>query len=385
MARETVEKAASRSAAPDAAHKTSALPLTLVYAALIVYASLYPLSGWRDQGIVPWSFVMAPLPRYWTWFDFIINIIGYAPLGFIGALTVLRPRTRWGAWGVWGAVLYATLGSVALSFCLESTQSYLPMRVSSNVDWALNSAGALTGAVLAAALERLGWVAHWSRVRAVWLVPQARGALVLLALWPIALLYPAAVSFGLGQVLERLENAITQLLMDTPFIHWMPVHQFGLVPLALGVEMLCVMLGALVPCLLAYGVARSRGRRVLLLPLVLGAGIAASTLSAALTWGPSHAWAWLTPPAQAGIAAALVAGLFLLLAPRRLCAALILIALTLHLSLLNQAPESAYFTQTLAIWEQGDFIRFYGLVQWLGWIWPFMTLGYALTVLVRSR
>ena len=34
-------------------HKTSAWPLAEAYAALIVYASLYPFSGWRDQGISP--------------------------------------------------------------------------------------------------------------------------------------------------------------------------------------------------------------------------------------------------------------------------------------------------------------------------------------------
>jgi hypothetical protein len=55
-------------------------------------------------------------------------------------------------------------------------------------------------------------------------VPDARGALVLMALWPLALLFPAAVPFGLGQVLERLEAAIEQALADTPFMDWMPMR-----------------------------------------------------------------------------------------------------------------------------------------------------------------
>jgi hypothetical protein len=42
-----------------------------------------------------------------------------------------------------------------------------------------------------------------------------------------------------------------------------------------------------------------------------------------------------------------------------------------YLSLLNQAPESPYFAQTLQTWEQGSFIRFYGLAQWCGWLWPY--------------
>ena len=53
-----------------------------------------------------------------------------------------------------------------------------------------------------------------------------------------------------------------------------------------------------------------------------------------------------------------------------------LLALVLHLSLLNQAPTSAYFAQTLQIWEQGRFIRFFGLGQWVGWLWPYAALAY---------
>ncbi|MDM0038890.1 VanZ family protein [Variovorax sp. J22G21] len=363
-----------------AAHKTTALPLALAYAALILYASLYPFADWRDQGIAPWAYLAAPWPKYWTGFDFAINIAGYVPLGFLAALTVLR--TRAAASGA-RAVLRATLAGAAISFAMETLQSYLPARIPSNVDFGFNTAGTLLGAVLAVGLERMGAIAHWHRTRSNWFVEDARGALVLLALWPVALLFPAAVTFGLGQVFERLETAISELLLDTPFIDWMPLRQFELQPLVPGVELLCVMLGALVPCLLGFMVTRSAVRRAMLLPLTLLVGIAASALSAALSYGPPHAWSWLSLPVQIGIVAAGCVGIVLLGAPRRLCGGLLLLALVLHLSLLNQAPESAYFAQTLATWEQGRFIRFNGLAQWLGWLWPFATLGYALVALSR--
>jgi hypothetical protein len=32
----------------------------------------------------------------------------------------------------------------------------------------------------------------------------------------------------------------------------------------------------------------------------------------------------------------------------------------------------------LQTWEQGRFIRFNGLVQWLGWLWPYTVLLYAI-------
>ena len=362
-------------------HKTTALPFALAYATLIVYASLYPFSDWRDQGIVPWAFLEAPWPKYWTRFDFAVNVAGYMPLGFLGALTVLRTRAVAGAWR---AVLRATLAGAAIAFAMETLQSYLPARIPSNVDLGLNTIGALAGAMLAAGLERLGAIARWTRLRSAWFVDESRGALVLLALWPVALLFPAAVPFGLGQVFERLESGIAEWLADTPFLEWMPLRQFELEPLVPGVELLCVMLGALVPCLLAFAVARSPGRRALLLALLLGVGMSVSALSAALSYGPEHAWAWLSLPVQLGVGAAAVFGLALLPAPRRMCAALLLIALVVHLSLLNQAPESAYFAQTLATWEQGRFIRFHGLVQWLGWLWPFATLGYVVLLLSRK-
>ena len=361
-------------------HKSAALPLALAYGALIVYASLYPFADWRDQGIVPWAYLSAPWPKYWTGFDFAVNVAGYVPFGFLCALAILRAGR---VSGVWRPVLRATVAGAAVSFTMETLQSYLPARIPSNVDLGLNMAGALAGAVLAAGLERLGAVAYWSRARSQWFAEDSRGALVLLALWPFALLFPAAVTFGLGQVFERLEVAISEWLLDTPFIDWLPLRQFELEPLVPAVELLCVMLGALVPCLLGYLVARSVVQRAVLLPLTLLAGVAASALSAALSYGPEHAWAWLGLPVQVGMAAAFFAGVLLLFAPRRLCAALLLMGLVLQLSLLNQAPESAYFAQTLATWEQGRFIRFHGLAQWLGWAWPYAVMVYVVAALSR--
>lgn len=264
-------------------HKSAALPLTLAYAALIVYASLYPFADWRDQGIAPWAYLTAAWPKYWTGFDFGVNVAGYVPLGFLAALAVLRTRPEAGAWqAVWRAVL---IGG-AISFAMETLQSYLRVRIPSNVDLGLNTIGALAGAVLAAALERVGAIAHWTRVREKWFVDDARGGLVLLALWPIALLFPAAVTFGLGQVFERLETAIAEWLLDTPFLEWLPLREFELEPLVPGVEMLCVLLGALVPCLLAFAVSRSVAQRAVLLALTLSAGIAPAH-SAALSYGPN--------------------------------------------------------------------------------------------------
>ncbi len=352
--------------------KTSAWPLALAMICLVVYASLYPFAEWRDQGISPFVFLTAPLPKYWTGFDVAANLGGYMPLGFLLALSALRSgRIKW-------AVTVAVLASGLLSLGMESLQSYLPRRIPSNVDLVLNIAGAWTGACIAWALEALGIVDRWSRFRARWLARDARGALVLLMLWPIALLFPASVPMGLGQVLERLEIALAEALADTPFLAWLPVREIELQPLVPGSELMCVALGALIPCLLGYSVIRAIWQRAVFSLVILSMGIGASALSAALSYGPDHAWAWLDLPVQAGLWLAVVLAIVLLPLGRRGAAAFALLALATHLALLNQAPASAYFAQTLQTWEQGRFIRFHGIAQWLGWFWPYAALLYLL-------
>ena len=60
---------------------------------------------------------------------------------------------------------------------------------------------------------------------------------------------------GLGQVLERVEAALGEALSDTPFLEWLPMRTVELQPLLPGAELLCVLLGALIPVLLAYSVS----------------------------------------------------------------------------------------------------------------------------------
>jgi hypothetical protein len=140
-----------------------------------------------------------------------------------------------------------------------------------------------------------------------------------------------------------------------------------------------VTLGALIPCLLGFGIIRGVAYRFVFLGWVLFTGVTATALSAALSYGPAHAWVWLTLPVQVGLVLALVLALLLLHVPGRGSAALLLLVLGVYLSVLNQAPTSAYFAQTLQTWEQGRFIRFHGLAQWLGWLWPYAALSYVLT------
>jgi VanZ family protein len=347
--------------------------------ALIVYASLYPFDHWRDQGIGSWSFMAAPWPKYWLGFDVVANVLGYAPLGFFLTLSAMRMGWRT------HVVVLATLAAAALSFTMEGLQSYLPSRVPSLPDFLLNTLGAFVGAVLASALESLGVLRRWSQFRERWFVRDAYMALVLMAVWPAALLFPVAVPLGLGQVWERVEDALTSAFEATPFEDWIPLRAFELEPLLPGAELLCVMLGLLVPCLLGFGVIRRAGQRFFYLLAILGMALGVSALSAALTYGPTHAWTWLSLPVMLGLLFGCVVALVLLPLSARAAWTLLLLAVLVQQSVLNQSPESAYFAQTLQAWEQGRFVRFHGLVQWLGWLWPYAVMMLALVRLSRER
>ena len=200
--------------------RTSAWPLSLSFVGLIVYASLYPFADWRDQGIAPWAFLTAPWPKYWTGFDVASNVIGYVPAGFLLALTAWRTgRGR-------RVILKTTLACAGLSLVMEMLQSYLPERVPSNVDLALNAGGGWLGAVLATGMEKVGAIDRWSRVRARWFLPDASGGLVLLQ-FADELLEDHQMADLERQLGEILTEFLEGFARDTPFM----LHkvEFGLV------------------------------------------------------------------------------------------------------------------------------------------------------------
>ncbi|MDO4769003.1 MAG: VanZ family protein [Brachymonas sp.] len=372
----------TRALAPRAAgsplpvRRRAVLELALIYAGLIVYASLYPFAPWSSNGLPWWGFVAQPWPRYWTRFDFIANLLGYVPLGFLIALAALRSAGQWRRRlsVVWSALLCALL-----SFSVEVLQNWLPQRVPSNVDWLLNSAGGLLGAVLAWLVVKCGALEAWSRLRRTWFVPDAQENLVLLLLWPWALLYPQPLPFGLGQVQERLENQLAQWLAGTPFVDWLPLRTIEFQPLLQWQITLVVALGLALPCLLAFGAMPAWRKRAALAVLLLGVGVLANALGNALGLGPVHAWAWLWPPVQTGLLAGAALAAVAVGLPRWLCRLLAVTALLVQLYLVNGAAVSAYFGLEEE-WLPGRFIRFYGLTQWIGWLWPYATLLYLMAV-----
>ena len=369
--------------APQAA-RSSARPLVAVYALLVAYATLHPFDGWRWPPGVAWTELAAlPWPRWRNRFDEWSNFAGYLPFGALLFVARVRGGARPGA-----SLLWATVLPVAWSFLLEVLQGFVPSRVPSARDWALNAAGAAVGAGLAGLLHRWGMLRLWHDWRARWLGVPSGGGLALLLLWPAALLFPSPLPLGLGQWFGPLQDVLAVALEGTP---WAELMQAGPEALEAGAglspwaEVLAIGLGLLAPCLVAYVSLAPGWRRVPAVLVLTALAVLTTTLSTALNFGPAHALAWATPRVLPALAAGALAALLLWRLPSRLAAACGLVALTAGVTLVAHAPQDPYFAASLQLWEQGQFIRFHGMAQWVGWLWPYAAVAWLLGRLAAPR
>ncbi|MBI3369141.1 MAG: VanZ family protein [Burkholderiales bacterium] len=339
--------------------------------------------GWRwPPGAALPDLLRLPLSLWTDAFDIVTNLLGYLPLGAL--LTLAARRAGHGALA---SLARAALAAACLSFAMEVTQQLLPTRVPSALDWMLNGAGAVLGGLVALAADALGWPHAWAQAHDRWFDHRrGAGALLLLLLWPVALLFPVPVPLGLGQTGARLRQSLLEGLEGVPWAvplaEALRTDAAPIAALAAPTEALIVGLGLLAPVLLAFAASRPGVRRVLLALAAPAAAALATTLSTALNFGPSHAWAWRTPTVLVALGAATSVALLLAWVGPRLAAGLALVVLGALLVLVQQAPADPYFAQSLQAWERGRFIRFHGLAQWVGWLWPYAAL---LWLLARMR
>jgi VanZ family protein len=358
--------------------RSSARSLAAVYAALIVYATLHPFAGWRWPPGVQWSeLLLLPWPPWRSRFDDWSNLFGYLPFGAL----LLVSGVRGGA-GRLSSLLIAAVVPAAVSFSLEVLQGFVPSRVPSARDWTLNAVGAGCGALFALLFDTGGGLARWHGWRRRWLGAPSGGGLALLLLWPVALLFPSPVPLGLGQLFVPLREAAVGLVRGTAWAGLLDEADWSsdaaAVPMGVVAESMAIALGLLSPCAVALVSIAPGWRRVPAVLVLCALGVLATTLSTALNFGPAHALAWMTPRAAAALGVGGLAALLLWRLPPRMVAALGLVTVTAAVTLVAQAPQDPYFAASLQLWEQGQFIRFHGIAQWVGWIWPYAALVWLL-------
>ncbi|MEO7496491.1 MAG: VanZ family protein [Massilia sp.] len=347
----------------------------LAYLLLIIYASWFPFTGWRNSGLSPFSFLNLIPPQYWTGFDVMVNIVGYIPLGML-IVPALHPRVR----GVWAVLLTAVLG-MFLSGTMEAVQTYLPSRVPSNLDFVTNSFGCFVGAFIGAAGARS--YLNQSRLyqlRQRWFAPHASQGLVLLALWPLAQIYPQGYLFGHGQVLPIfsdwlsgwLDTSVDLVAMLRPGAATMSVEQYWLSETIITA---CGMTGAVLTLLCTL---RPAAPRTVLVLCLLGAALLIKTLASSLLFTPDNALVWITPGAQGGFLIGLIMLAGLAFAPHVAQRRLAVVTLVLSLVVVNTIPVNPYFSATLQGWVQGKFLNFNGAAQFLSLAWPFFAFWFLL-------
>lgn len=371
---------------------TTSAWLAGVSAALIVYATLYPLGGWdHPAGWNAWRLVVLPWPRHWTSFDVLTNVAGYMPLGAT-LWTALARSGRYRPAGAWVLTLLLPAG---LSLLLECLQTWLPGRVPSAMDLACNAGGAALGGLAAWGVHATGWIDGWDRRQGRWVRHGHPGGATLLLLWPLALLFPSPVPLGLGQVLDHLGEWIAQgvdgTALEAMVMGWLGMQRgdsavaaLARPPLSVGAEAGVVAASMLAPCMLAFTLGPAGWRRAVLALGAAALAVSALTLSTALNFGPQHAFAWRTPQALLGIGAGTLLACALAGVPSRVAAGVGLLAIGAMVSGVSLAPGDPYFAVSLAAWEQGRFIRFHGAAQWIGWVWPYAAATYLLARLAHA-
>ena len=71
--------------------------LAVAYLLLVVYASLYPFSGWRIPNTDATHFLLSRWPAYVVASDVVLNVLAYVPLGLLLALSWMGRMPRWTA------------------------------------------------------------------------------------------------------------------------------------------------------------------------------------------------------------------------------------------------------------------------------------------------
>jgi VanZ family protein len=331
--------------------------LTIGYALFIVYASLSPFSGWREQGLDFIEVLGEPLRYTYTAFDATVNLLSYLPFGLLAGLAL---RARCGALA--SVILGLCLGAI-LSAGMEYLQMYLPARISSNMDLLANSAGALLGVLLA--MSMASWtglsvrLTHW-RSGLFHQGKEMDFGLALLALWIFGQINPSLPMLG-NVFISEVARQPFATLTPVPFDWW----ESGAVTLNL------LMLGTLLLTLL-----RAPRNAVVALPVILSVVALVKFLMAAVLLKSWALLLWINSEAVLGMLLGMVL-LFAMLSLPRSVAIIFGAAVALaYFAVVNfvfgdNTPAAA---MSVYHWHYGHLLNYNGLAQTISLVFPLLLL-----------
>ena len=333
--------------------------MSLSYALLILYVSLNPFDFDFKNGIDAWAWLDAPLPRFITLFDVLVNILAYIPFGF---LVMFAAYPRWRNYVALGIALGL---SAALALGVETLQSWLPTRIPSQMDWWANILGGLLGGLLAIPLGPQWLSGSAIRRRFDQWFGLNWAACALFLLFPWSQIYPQSSWLGTGVWGHAIFGSVDWGTLVINHVIQETV-----------ITTLCWLGIAL---LLSLGL-RSKAPQWRILNGLLGLTVLIKTLFTALQFGAEFSLIWLTAGAIWGMvlgSALLKWALSLMPRTRFWIALLCLLGTTIAVNVL---PDNPYFILTLRHWYQGRLLHFNELMQWVSVVW----LPLALIWMIRS-
>ncbi len=327
--------------------------LLILYLCLVIYTSITPFNFLLDSHLLPWSWLLAPTPKYIPVFDVITNIVGYLPFGFLMIFS-LYPRLF-----KWHAFLCTLILGLLFSGSLESLQTYLPTRIPSSIDWYSNTLGVLIGALFA-----LPFSPQWlsgnkaARIRES-IFGEHQGFFLLLLLCPLAQIYPHNAWLGMG-------DFGFQITRISPF--WsLPLNNASQ-------EILITSLATL-----SIGTVFLFGMRKTASPLKLISGlllfmVLLKLLISQFQFGQTGVSKWWSTSILMGLAIGFLLIFFANFLSRKSTWLISIFSLLTLIILVNILPYNPYFFDLLEQLPQGKMIHINGLFAWISIIWPFLAM-----------
>ncbi|MEP6942128.1 MAG: VanZ family protein [Betaproteobacteria bacterium] len=327
----------------------------VLYAAMIAYASLQPLSSWLLPIAGTPFFLFAPWPPRYTRFDIAINVLAYVPFGLavamVGARTPAHIRIARGA----------AVGAL-LALCMESAQMFVPTRDASAIDLIANTVGAALGGGLATAFCA---VPSLRKKTGAWrrriFLEGRRGdlGLALLSIWMLAQVNPGIPLFAatFDPSLELTSDVAGTILQAAQ-------SAFNVIGVGLFLALLV------------------RQRRYLWSAVLLLIGVALMLKGFAATLLLRHAMmeTWLKPGVLAGIVAGAIVLLVAIRFHRPARTSMCAIALLSSLIAPLLAPDMWQARAPIALfdWPYGQLQNFNGLTHAVLVLWPVLASSYLL-------